>query len=236
MMANARLAGKLSGGRRARPMPDYHSVDATIAWVDAAVHCLNEEDVALRTARGRVLTKDIRAAGPIPAGNRAARDGFAVEASASLGASSYNPVRLPMVAVAAGDALPTGTDAVVPIERAEPDGQASIEVIEAVAAGDNVEQQGAVAPIGAMLVGRRNAACRAPYRVADECWRVGGPGRPPAACADIGSQAWEARRVGGQQWPHDLCCGRARGRYRRRVCRGRARPQRHHRGAGRARR
>ena len=152
-MANARLAGKLSGGRKARPMPDYHSVDAAIAWVDAAVHCLDEEDVPLRTARGRVLTKDIRAAGPIPAGNRAARDGFAVEASASLGASSYNPVRLPMVAVAAGDALPTGTDAVVPIERAEPDGQASIAVIEAVAAGDNVEQQGAVAPIGAMLVG-----------------------------------------------------------------------------------
>jgi molybdopterin molybdotransferase len=141
-------------------MPDYHSVDAAIAWVDAAVHRLNEEDVASRTAWGRVLAKDIRAAGPIPVSNRAARDGFAVEASASLGASSYNPVRLPLIAVAAGDALPSGTDAVVPIELGEPDGQASIEVIEAVAAGDNVEQQGAVAPIGATLVraGTRLAA------------------------------------------------------------------------------
>jgi molybdopterin molybdotransferase len=141
-------------------MPNHHSVNAAIAWVDAAVHRLDGEDVRVLTARGRVLTKDIRAAGPMPASNRAARDGFAAEASKSVGASSYNPVRLPLIAVAAGDALPPGTDAVVPLEVAEPDGQASIEVIESVAAGDNVEQQGAIAPMGAMLVpaGTRLAA------------------------------------------------------------------------------
>ena len=141
-------------------MPNDHSIEAAIAWVDAAVDCLRGEDVPLRTARGRVLTKAIRAAGPIPANSRAARDGFAVVASASIGASSYNPLRLPLIAVAAGDALPSGTDAVVPLEMAEPDGQASIEVIEVIAAGDNVEHQGAVASIGAMLVpaGTRLAA------------------------------------------------------------------------------
>jgi molybdopterin molybdotransferase len=133
-------------------MRNDHSIEAAIAWVDAAVQCLDGEDVSLRTARGRVLAKDIRAAKPIPGSNRAARDGFAVEASASIGASSYNPVRLPLIAVAAGDVLPPGTDAVVPLEVAEPDGQASIEVIETVAAGDNVEQQGAIAQTGAMLV------------------------------------------------------------------------------------
>jgi molybdopterin molybdotransferase len=107
-----------------------------------------------------VLTKDIDAARPIPAGNRATRDGFAVVAAATIGASSYNPIGLPLIAVAAGDALPTGTDAVVPLEVAEPDGQTAIEVIAAVAAGDNVEQQGAIAPAGAMLVraGMRLAA------------------------------------------------------------------------------
>jgi molybdopterin molybdotransferase len=57
-----------------------------------------------------------------------------------------------MIAVAAGDALPAGTDAVVPFELAELDGQSFIEIVEAVAAGDNVEQQGAVATIGAILV------------------------------------------------------------------------------------
>jgi molybdopterin molybdotransferase len=71
---------------------------------------------------------------------------------ASLGASSYNPIRLPLIGVAAGDGLPAGTDTVVPLERAEREGQAWIEVVEAVAAGDNVEQQGAVATIGATLV------------------------------------------------------------------------------------
>jgi len=133
-------------------MPNDHSIEAAIAWVDAAVHCLDGEDVPLQAGRGRALTHGIRAVGPIPAGNRAARDGFAVVASASIGASSYNPVKLPLIVVAAGDALPPATDAVVPLEVAEPDGQTFIEVIEAVAAGDNVEQQGAVAPAGAMLV------------------------------------------------------------------------------------
>ena len=107
-----------------------------------------------------MLTEPIRAAGPIPAGDRATLDGFAVQASASLGASAYNPVRLPLIAVAAGDALPAGTDAVVPFELSEPDGQPFIEIVEAVAAGDNVEQQGAVATIGAILApaGMRLAA------------------------------------------------------------------------------
>ena len=73
-----------------------------------------------------------------------------MDASATLGANSYNPARLPLIAVAAGDDLPPGTDAVVPFELAEPEGRASIDVIEAVA-GENVEQQGATAPIGAVL-------------------------------------------------------------------------------------
>ena len=38
------------------------------------------------------------------------------------------------------------TDAVVPLQLAEPDDQPCIEVVQAVAAGDNVEQQGAIAP------------------------------------------------------------------------------------------
>jgi molybdopterin molybdotransferase len=132
-------------------MRNYSSVEAAIAWVDAAILPLNGEDVPLCTARGRVLTEPIRAAEPIPANDRATLDGFAVQASVSLGASAYNPMRLPLIAVAAGDALPAGTDAVVPFELAELDGQSFIEIVEAVAAGDNVEQQGAVATIGAIL-------------------------------------------------------------------------------------
>ena len=136
----------------ANPLPGHHLVDAVIAWVDATAHHLDTEDAPLRTARGRVLTEDMRAVWAIPTSDRAALDGFAVQASASLGASAYNPVRLPSIAVAAGDALPAGTDAVVPLESAEPDERAYIEVVEAAAAGHNVEQQGAIATVGATLV------------------------------------------------------------------------------------
>jgi molybdopterin molybdotransferase len=136
----------------ANPVQGHHLVDAAISWVDAVAYHLDTEDTPLLTARKRVLTEDIRTVRPIPTSDRAALDGFAVQASASLGASTYNPIRLPLIAVAAGDALPPGTDAVIPLELAELDERAYIEVVEAAAAGHNVEQQGAVATIGATLV------------------------------------------------------------------------------------
>src|SRR5215813_14214448 len=129
----------------ANPCLDRYSVPAATAWVDKVLHALEKEDAPLRTARGLMLVEDIRAIQPIPTKDRAAVDGFAVQASASLGASAYNPISLPLNAVASGDALPAGTDAVVPLELAGPDGEGYIEVVEAVAAGDNVEEQGAVA-------------------------------------------------------------------------------------------
>jgi len=133
-------------------VPEHHSLDAAIAWVNATAEPLDSEDVRLPTAWGRVLTVAIHASGPIPGNDRAVLDGFAVQARATFGASSYNPIRLPLIGVAAGDALPAGTDAVVLLEQAEPEGQAWIEVVEAVAPGENVEQQGAIATIGATLV------------------------------------------------------------------------------------
>jgi molybdopterin molybdotransferase len=65
-----------------------------------------------------------------------------------------------MIGVAAGDVMPAGADAVVPLQLAEPGEQACIEVVETAAPGDNVEQQGAIAAIGATLVpaGTRLAA------------------------------------------------------------------------------
>jgi len=144
----------------ANPFLNRHSLEAATAWVDEALDALDRQDAPLRTARGLMLLEDIRAIQPIPAEDRAAVDGFAVQASASLGASVYNPIRFPSIAVAGGDALPAGTDAVVPRELAEPNGESHIEVVEAVAAADNVERQGAVATIEATLVraGTRLAA------------------------------------------------------------------------------
>src|ERR1700680_4053032 len=103
----------------ARPVPGYFSVDVMIAWIDAAAHRLGQEDAGFRNARGRGLPEDFPAVRSIPPLDRAALDGFAVRADASLGAGAYNPLELLAVAIAAGDDLPDGMDAVVPVDCPE---------------------------------------------------------------------------------------------------------------------
>ena len=138
------------------------SLDAALAWVDAAVHPLETEDAPLCEAIGRVLTREIRTERPIPACDSAALDGFAVAAEQTVGASSYNPLSLPLIELSAGEALPGGTDAVVPIEHGEPDGAGNVALVEAWAAGSNVDRLGAVVEAGKVLmsagtvVGRRH--------------------------------------------------------------------------------
>jgi molybdopterin molybdotransferase len=134
-----------------QPRLARRSVDLALAWIDAATHRLAGEDAPLRQAAGRVLAEDIHAAEPIPSRDGAALDGFAVEARQTLGANSYNSLSLPLVAVAAGDAMPDGTDAVVPLEHGEREEAGRVVVVEAVAPGENVDRQGSVAATGALL-------------------------------------------------------------------------------------
>lgn len=128
------------------------SLDEAVACVDGASPRLGTERVWLHEAIGRVLAEDVRAAAPIPPDDCAALDGFAVRADASLGASSYNPVELALLAATAGAALPPGADAVIPLDAAEATGLGHIQVVEPVAPGDNVERRGAVAAASALLV------------------------------------------------------------------------------------
>jgi molybdopterin molybdotransferase len=132
---------------RPGPVP----LDAATASIDALVASLDTEMVPLHEAGGRVLAEDIRAAAPIPREDRAALDGFAVRAEASLGAGAYSPLALPLVAVAAGAELPPGTDAVVPLAAAELEGIDRIAVVEPVAAGAHVERCGTSATSGSLI-------------------------------------------------------------------------------------
>jgi molybdopterin molybdotransferase len=127
------------------------SLDAAIALVDAAVQRLDTEPVPLCEAGGRVLAEDISAAAPIPPEDRAAIDGFAVQAEASLGAGAYSPLALPLLAVTAGTGLPPGTDAVIPLAAAEPNGPSHIGVVEPLAPGANVDRRGSVAAAGTLI-------------------------------------------------------------------------------------
>jgi molybdopterin molybdotransferase len=128
------------------------SLDAALAWLDAAVQPLETEDAPLPEAIGRVLTREIRAERPIPACDSAALDGFGVAADQTVGASSYNPLNLPVIELSAGEALPSGTDAVVPVGHGEPDGTGKLALVEAWATGSNVDRLGAVVGAGKILM------------------------------------------------------------------------------------
>lgn len=132
--------------------PERVSVAGAIGWIDAATGRLETEEIALDAAAGRVLASDIRAARAIPPVDRAAIDGYAVPAEASLGAGAYNPITLTAVPVEAGEPLPLGTDAVVPLHQAEPDGTDRVVVVEPIAPGAGIDREGATAAAGALLL------------------------------------------------------------------------------------
>jgi molybdopterin molybdotransferase len=127
------------------------SVEAALAWIDGATRCLETDEVALNQAFGRVLGEDIHAAAPIPPVDCAAIDGFAVRAIESIGAGAYNPLAVPSVPVEAGEALPAGTDAVVPLNHVESVDRGDVVLVEPAVPGANVDRQGAVAAAGGLL-------------------------------------------------------------------------------------
>lgn len=128
------------------------SVDAAVAWIDGATHCLGVEPVPLNQVPGRVLGTDIFAAAPIPPVDSAAIDGFAVRAADTIGAGAYNPLALPSVAVVAGEPLPPETDAVVPLDQAESTNGRDVVLVEPLPPATNVDRLGAAADTGALLV------------------------------------------------------------------------------------
>jgi molybdopterin molybdotransferase len=125
--------------------------DAT-SWIDRAISRAPAEPAPLFAAGSRVVAEEMRAAQSIPTADQAVLDGFAVAASATIGASSYNPLLLPLRAISAGDAIPPGCDAVIPLDLAQPLPSGVVECVEPVAPCENVEVRGSVAAPGALLV------------------------------------------------------------------------------------
>ena len=130
------------------------------------------ERVPVTSAVGRVLAADVPARRAVPHYDRAAMDGFAVQAEDTFGASTRSPAVLrrveeasdaePTVApgravrVHTGSELPAGADAVVKVEDADVHGE-DVEVGSAVAGGENVAPVGEDVPEGATVfeAGRR---------------------------------------------------------------------------------
>ncbi|MDY0019219.1 MAG: molybdopterin molybdotransferase MoeA [Anaerolineae bacterium] len=118
---------------------------------------VEQEWIDVQDALGRILAEDITAPHPLPHFARSTMDGYAARAADTVGATESLPAylrvigelpmgRAPELRIGAGEAalihtggaLPEGADAVVILERTQEAGSYEIEVLRAVAPGENV--------------------------------------------------------------------------------------------------
>jgi molybdopterin molybdotransferase len=135
------------------------TLDAALAWIDAAPARGTVEDVALPAALGRVLAEPVTLGVDRPPLDLAFIDGYALQAEATLGATAYNPLSLPLapsseavsapfaVACCAGAPLPPGADAVLPLDAVEASA-GLVEVGEPAPRGAGVARRGEMARRG----------------------------------------------------------------------------------------
>jgi len=119
------------------------------------------ETIPVEDALGRVLTAPVRAGHPMPSFRRSTVDGYAVRAEETYGASESLPAYLllagevPMGAapqfellsgqcavIHTGGMLPEGANAVIMIEHTQQAREGEVELLRAVAVGENVLQVG----------------------------------------------------------------------------------------------
>jgi len=125
-------------------------------WLDACPDTMGSEAAPLHRAFGRVLRAPLTFPADRPERDLALIDGHAVRAESTLGASTYNPLFLTIVPKGtaltagcasvchAGETLPPGADAVLPVEIGEAVGT-SLEVCDAVALGYGIGRRGQAA-------------------------------------------------------------------------------------------
>src|SRR5262249_46241178 len=144
---------------RMRGFKTRTGVGDLLAWIAEQVRPLEAEDVPLALASGRVLAEEAVSAGPVPSFDRSAMDGYALRAEETFGATSYTPAVFrcvgrsrpgqgcevvvgtnQAVSVATGAPMPGGTDAVVPVEATQTDGE-WVWVSEAIPQGRHVSRR-----------------------------------------------------------------------------------------------
>lgn len=151
------------------------SLEEALAALLAAANPVPPRSLPLAEAVGRVLAVDAVAPAAVPPIAVAGRDGFAVAAADTFGASPASPLPLmpPPAALRAGEAMPPGTDAVLwPFDLVE--AGAFAEAVQAVAPGEGVREAGADIPAGAVLAraGTRLLARHLPALEAAGCAEV----------------------------------------------------------------
>src|ERR1700688_864662 len=111
---------------------------AILALIDSRIVVVQPRKCSLASARGCTLAEDV-VVPQLPPTPIALRDGFAVEAGAMIDASPYSPVPLPSKPrrVDAGEELPSGADAVAPLDAIDERGNRA-EAVAMVTPGEGV--------------------------------------------------------------------------------------------------
>lgn len=133
-------------------MTSLTPLDEALALWLAPVAPVGPERVPLADAVGHVLAEPLHAGRDVPATAIARREGYAVRALETLGASPYSPVpcREPPRLVKPGDALAPGCDAILPASAVLTDGSMPEILAEAVP-GEDVRRAGEDVRAGAVL-------------------------------------------------------------------------------------
>jgi len=146
-----------------RPFRETITLDAARTIVDrSGTPIARVEQVPLESADGRVIARDIVAAGDVPPFSRAAMDGYAVRAADTIGASRSHPRHLRKTAtiytgqvstaavapgecieIATGAPMPEGADAVVMVEETDCNDDGRVEIYAEVRPTQNIGRRGA---------------------------------------------------------------------------------------------
>jgi|SRR5579862_991330 len=124
-------------------------LSAILALIEARVGAVTSQRPAVAAAVGYALAESVPVRSNQPPHPLALRDGYAVESALIADAGPYAPVLLPgsPLRVEAGEALPSGTDAVVPLDAINVRGDHA-EVVAAVVPGEGVLPAGGDAAAG----------------------------------------------------------------------------------------
>ncbi|MGO8960882.1 MAG: gephyrin-like molybdotransferase Glp [Streptosporangiaceae bacterium] len=198
------------------------SVETYLADITAAIRPLSPRELALADALGAVLAADVTAQWPLPSFDNSSMDGYAVRAVDVTGATAQAPVILPVDGeVAAGDTtqhnlvpgiamrimtgapLPSGADAVVPVELTD-GGTSHVAIREPVEAGASIRRTGGDARPGDLLLpaGARLGAMHLGLLAAAGHGTVWARPRPRIVVISTGNELVEpgTRLVPGQIW------------------------------------
>lgn len=151
------------------------TVEEATLWVDSVIPQISSrpvEWISLWDAAGRILATDVVSTANVPGFARSMMDGFAVRAEETFGATSYNTLNLKIlgtsmpgrpfegtvipgtaVRIMTGAPMPSGADAVLPVEGTEVDGSTLVALTE-VSPGKHVGFVGEDVPIGGVILSR----------------------------------------------------------------------------------